>query len=308
MKFKLFARLNKQPNKRPTVRPQQPQIMNKPATAMQNTNINPVPLDEVTAMTKNGLSEAEIIQILKEEGYDFNKIDEALNTILKTTVTGEVPPINQIQQNPNTSENQMYGHDFTNEQEFGASKEDFAPQNIPTQNPKDIEANIKEINEYNTQMEEIEDTVTALVDEKLGSIEDIKKDVETQFNSLTKELEQIKQQLSNEKTDTKTIENKEKEDTLTINTKINDIEPRLKALEKAFKDIIPNLIDNVRDIRERLIEKKDIPNTDNYIEPKHTKTETKKINNIVDNIIKTKKPQETINKEPKATKKDLFNI
>ena len=313
MKFKLFARLKneKQVANRPNTNVGQT-ISTNTQNAPQTTQAKINPIDEVRTMIQNGLSEAEIIQILKEEGYAFDIIDEALNTVLKTTITGESTQPNQFSeekppQNLNNSQNQMFGNDFTQKPEFSNNGEDFSPQNAPTKNTEDTAKNLKEINDYNTRMEEIENTVTTLVDEKLGQINDIRKETENQFVSIIKDIELLKQQFAEEKTKDKNLETKELEDISTITTKFNDIEPRLSAIEKAFKDIIPNVIENVRDIKERLTEKEELPTTKDYIKPHNQEIKHTQIPKEVP-IEKSKEPNTKIETTQKHTEKDLFNI
>ena len=72
MKFKLFGRLTK---KKP-----------EPASQVQTEKRDPhIIINELTA---KGLPESEIIRTLKDEGYSFKEIDDALNESVRNEVTG----------------------------------------------------------------------------------------------------------------------------------------------------------------------------------------------------------------------------
>ncbi len=317
MKFKLFARMKKDTPKnisRPQPHPPKETPIEQPTPQTQaSVPAMAIPFEEVSAMIQNGLSEAEIIQILKEEGFEFNQIDEALNRVLKTTVTGdtppaaaEAPPQNNGQQPADIKNPQMFGHDFQAQSEFGSTDEDFSPMNAQPQNSAEMEKEMQEIEEYNRRMEELEKTVNALVNEKIGRIDELKKNLELGMQTITKEVQTIKQEMDAELTKTEDFEGKETEDVLSITEKLADLEPRLKAIEKAFKDIVPNLVENVRDIRELLSEKDDLPEKSFIKEPAPTqkkeelpkKKETKK----------EAKKQEPKKDDFMATEKDLFDL
>ncbi len=316
MKFKLFARMKKDTPKnisRPRPHPPKETPIEQPISQTQASGpAMAIPFDEVAAMIQNGLSEAEIIQILKEEGYEFNQIDEALNSVLKTTVTGDTPPAaagtppqNNGQPPADTQDPQMFGHDFQAQSEFGSTDEDLSPMNAQPQNSAEMEKEIQEIEEYNRRMEELEKTVNALVNEKIGRIDELKKNLEIGMQTITKEVQTIKQEMNAELTKTNDFEGKETEDVLDITEKLADLEPRLKAIEKAFKDIVPNLVENVRDIRELLSEKDELP------EKSFIKEHTKKEEEEPPKKKETKK--EVKKQEPKkddfiATEKDLFDL
>ncbi len=318
MKFKLFARMKKETPKnisRPLPRPPEETPIEQPAPQTPTSApVMTIPFDEVAAMIQNGLSEAEIIQILKEEGYEFNQIDEALNSVLKTTVTGDAPsaaagesPQNNGQLPADIKDPKMFGHDFSEQSEFGSADEDFSPMNAQPQNSAEMEKEMREIEEYNRRMEELEKTVNALVNEKIGRIDELKKNLEIGMQTITKEVQTIKQEMNAELTKTEDFEGKETEDVLGITEKLADLEPRLKAIEKAFKDIVPNLVENVRDIRELLSEKDELPE-ESFIakEPAHTQKK--------EELPKKKETKKEVKKqEPKkddfiATEKDLFDL
>ncbi|MCK5474332.1 MAG: hypothetical protein KAI53_02915 [Candidatus Aenigmarchaeota archaeon] len=320
MKFKLFARMKKEtPKNIRRLRPHPPKETPLEQTVHQNQTSLPaatIPFNEVSTMIQNGLSEAEIIQHLKEEGYEFNQIDEALNRVLKTTVTGdapladaEAPPQNNAQPPADIHNPQTFGHDFQAQGEFGSKDEDFSPMNAQPQNSTEMEKEMQEIEEYNQRMEELEKTVNALVNEKVGRIDELKKNLELGLQTITKEVQIIKQEMNAELTKTEDFEEKEAEDVTSITEKLSDLEPRIKAIEKAFKDIVPNLVENVRDIRELLSEKDELPE-ESFI---RKQTQAHKEKELPKNISKKEIKKEHKKQEPKkddfvATEKDLFDL
>ena len=254
MKFKLFARLRdgKPHAKRSSYA--QKEVMD--AKQQITPSSKPTPFEEVATLVSAGVSEAEIIQALKEEGYSFKEIDDALNATLKTTVTGEAPQLSFAPETqptePGANDKELFGRNFTEEQEFEGAQDDLAPANIPTQSEEDTARETAETDEYNRRIEEVEEIISAIIEEKIGRVEDAKKELEGKLDNILKEFQAIKQQTQKEKEQTANIEGKEEEDISRINAKLDDLEPRLVSLEKAFKDIIPNLIDSVRDIKERM--------------------------------------------------------
>lgn len=180
-----------------------------------------VPTALVSQMVSQGLGEADIIKELKLKGYSFSQIDQALNSVLKSSVNNRpVPPAPQYQA-------QSY-------------------QKQPAQTAQVID----ESQAYPHFNENIDAHIETIVEERLDSFK-------SEISNIEKDMEKIHDQIENLDVSMKQLEQRV-QDTVdgisrkfdALEAKFEEVEPKISSIEKAFKDVIPNLIDNVREITE----------------------------------------------------------
>lgn len=181
-------------------------------------------VERLSAMGKN---EREIIEQMKKDGYHNEDISRALNKALKFRVTGAPPSPSYMQQS--TVPIQAIGQDF------------IAP---PPERP--FEENVLEM----TEEEEIglEELVEEIVEEKWrqGIVE--LKDVEKAIIQLQDQVRFLEEKIKH--VDKSGIEKKDELKDLIEESSahIESIESRVGSVEKAFKEFLPDLTENVRSL------------------------------------------------------------
>ncbi len=221
MKFELFGRLKKH-NAAPTTQP-----MRAP------------PVDKVKEYVAAGMPEAEIIKTLKSSGYSFREIDAALNNALKTGVGAET-----------------YNEDASLQESTPAADTVEPLTEIPEENkivaPQVFAGDDEGSEKIN--VEELEEVVNSIADEKMRAF---KIDIEKSANSVLVFAEKLNS-VSNGLDSIKTTWEKSNADTEKklgeFHAKLDDFEPKILGLERAFKDIMPNLVDSVREVKEAIHE------------------------------------------------------
>ncbi|MCK5233953.1 MAG: hypothetical protein KAJ91_03990 [Candidatus Aenigmarchaeota archaeon] len=217
MKFELFGRLKKH-NAPPAAPP-----MRKP------------PVEKVNEYAAAGMPEAEIIKTLKSAGYSFREIDAALNSALKSGVGTEA-----------------YNED-TSLQGSAPNAEMLEPLTLlPEENkivaPQVFEGKDDGFDKIN--IEELEEVVNSIADEKMRVF---KIDLEKSTNSIVgfaEKLNSVSTGLESMKSTRETTDADAEKRIGELHARIDEIEPKLLGLERAFKDIMPNLVDSIRELKE----------------------------------------------------------
>ena len=262
MKFKLFGRLTK-----------------KKAAAGQVQSDRRDPHIVINELSAKGLPESEIIRTLKDEGYSFREIDDALNESVRNEVTGAPPPM----------AGPPPGQEFAGSQgmdmggaPMGSAQEQFLDQDLmsadrqemdfskrpqaftdstnmsPTMGegrpagismPEDDGAG-QQVNISDQERENLYEIVESVVNERVNSLRSEMKEIGEQIKSIQQIIGEFKSD-AQEKDDERRKEMGSAHEGIKENsTKIIDMEPRVAGLERAFKDIVPNLVDSVREVKE----------------------------------------------------------
>ncbi|MEA3342728.1 MAG: hypothetical protein U9Q92_01045 [archaeon] len=267
MKFKLFGRLMKKKH--------------EPASQVQTEKRDPhIIINELTA---KGLPESEIIRTLKDEGYSFKEIDDALNESVRNEVTGAPPmmdseygapdPGQQFPEAPDTggmpgqsSQDQYLDKDLTNMDrqdlnlvqkpaQFTDSTNMVPPgeglgQASTMSMPEDDRGQQGQATLDDRERENIYEVVESVVNERVNSLKSDIKEIDAQIKSIQQIISEFKSEVQ-EQQDAWRKEFGSTHESIKDNTSnIMDIEPRVAGLEKAFKDIVPNLVDSVREVKE----------------------------------------------------------
>ncbi len=229
--FKLFGRLKKEAPASKPIEHQAASVQNVTAPQQPRGTTRPLPEERVLFLISQGLAEPEIIKVLKDEGYSFQEIDSGITNVLKRRVSSE--------------------QHFAPSNPFELShEEDLAPVYHPNQ---DVVAREEAEQQKKAAMiEEMEEIIETLIEEKLSRVLDELDKAEKKFNEINDKLRQINDRVSAFEAQEKNIEFGESEKIGELKSKEENIEPRIASLEKAFKDIIPNLVDSIREMRETL--------------------------------------------------------
>ncbi|RLG13257.1 MAG: hypothetical protein DRN71_05210 [Candidatus Nanohalarchaeota archaeon] len=261
MKFKLFGRLTK---KKPPM-----------SGHVQSDRRDPhIVINELSA---KGLPESEIIRSLKDEGYSFKEIDDALNESVRNEVTGAPPPMAGPPQ----------GQQFAGAQDMGgapmqSTQDQFLDQDLMSADRQDMDFSkrpqaftdstnmspmmgerrpagismpedagaAQQVSISDQERENIYEIVESVVSERVNSLRSEMKEIGAQIKSIQQIIGEFKSD-AQEKDDASRKEMGSVHEGIKDNsTKIIDMEPRVAGLERAFKDIVPNLVDSVREIKE----------------------------------------------------------
>lgn len=182
-----------------------------------------VPLEEVKQLKMQGFSDNEIIDELKGRGYPLSQINNALaqSAISEPGVAPEI-------ENPD---------------DFMAS-----PEETPSfsENPSPIPTNSSFPEELQGRIEEITESI---IDEKWDLlIEEVKKIVEWK-SKVEEEVNKLKTDISNLKDDFKELHQGVLGKLESYDEKMTEVGTELKAVGKVFQDVIPEFVDNVKELR-----------------------------------------------------------
>lgn len=265
MKFKLFGRLTK---KKPG-----------PASPVQTERRDPhIIINELTA---KGLPESEIIRTLKDEGYSFKEIDDSLNESVRNEVTGAPPsmdggygspPPGQFQppagmgsaqgqpsqeqyldqdlanmdhQDLDLAQKSAQFTDSTNTAPVGEGPGQAAAIAMPEEDKGQGQASLDD-----RERENIYEIVESVVNERVNSLKSDIKETNAQIKSIQQIISEFKSEVQEQQDAWRKEFGSTHESIKDNTTKTMDMEPRVAGLEKAFKDIVPNLVDSVREVKE----------------------------------------------------------
>lgn len=188
----------------------------------------PVPVEEVQAMTRRGLSDREIIKKLKKQGFSYDEIEKAMLGAVKQGVGGE-PQFQEIRQ------------PASQEQTF--MDEIYQPQ--PTQvQPESVQ---QEVNVDNINPEAIiEELIEGVIEEKWEKFNKKIKEQEQSLENVATMIKQFEQKLQSMKSDSIPKELEMRADV--INNRLDDLDVRIGGLEKAFKQFLPSLTRNIENL------------------------------------------------------------
>lgn len=219
-----------------------------------------IPVQKVNEMFKYGLSERDVIETLRKEGYSAPEVSEALNRVIKTgveakpasretpsdmTIFPEEPTIpegvNPAMQSPIPASAFGVGEAPVMETE---QPEERWPEELPEfpEMPMSISGA--------PTHEEIEEVVEVLVEEKWNELVRRLESIERRFANMDAKFREIDLQLASFKESgmggQETLEGKIDEQ----KENFSNIEARLGSIEKAFKETLPSMIESVRTISE----------------------------------------------------------
>ena len=189
---------------------------------------SPQIMADVNNLVAKGVPEADMVKELKDKGYNFQEIDDALGQAIKTQVSGE----NLSAINPAMAAEQPTSNDVTD------TSSDFSEQmQYQSESSRDsnLEAMIESV---------VEDRLSLFkkqIDKINVSIDDIKSEIE----NLDVSLKSVENHTDNTITDIKKEMDVQRDD-------FSKVLPKITSIEVAFKDVVPNIIDAITNINEKL--------------------------------------------------------
>lgn len=265
MKFELFGKLRDDGNDNSEVGNNSPPSAN---SSMGGLGSNSSPqrgngLEEnVQQMFSQGYSEEEIRQELQGQ-YSENEIDQAVNRTIKSSATGGSSnqggpePMTPYDGGDDTVSPMDEGYGQESQGQMGQNSPPPMDQgmnnnpqgNPPPSNPEPIpqQGNDQQNNNSNVN-DSVEEMVETIVAENLER-------VEREFENAYSEIDEIKAQLEDFEERIHDLEVRDDEDQTQFIQKMDELEEdidsyqaRMGGLEKAFQQILPSLVDNVRDL------------------------------------------------------------
>ncbi len=231
--------------------------------------------ERVTSLTSQGFSEAEIIKMLREEGYSPFDIDHMMKQAVKTAAAppfqqpyqrpGEMPPPPQ-QPRPMQQQRPMPGEPFRplprqpyQEDEFGFPDEKHAEPDLP-QLPT---FNFRPPQEFRPQegvpgkkptmeRQQLEEITEAIVDEKWRNFEKEVNDMNSRMNQIMLRIDNIENMVNQ-------LKGTEKNEIEEIKTNIGkyrenlvEMSSKMESIEKAVKDSMTPMLQTLRSMSDAL--------------------------------------------------------
>lgn len=217
-----------------------------------------VPVDVVQRLAGQGYSEADIISQLRQQGFTPSQIDKALTGALKSKVGGPQPPVERRPQitPPERIVSGPVVKPAIEPLELSKPPSEFTFEETPEQFAEKPEIPKKE--EIGPEIT-LEEVIEGVVAERWSQFEERLNRFDQRDMQIQNQVEEIRKKIDS-------LEKKEKESEHTFISKLDEfgehvsgIEGRIGSIEKAFKDFLPELTDNVRtmaEIVEKMKEKK----------------------------------------------------
>jgi DNA-binding transcriptional MerR regulator len=222
-----------------------------------------LPIDEVTRLSEQGYSETEIIEQLRDRGYAYGDINEALNAAVKESAS----------QSSGGDMDQGFGDDqagggmdsgndwepqqsqtFDDQAGQPAQQQSQQPQQPMQQQPPPQQAPPEP--QYEDEGEwggtgvspEEEEMIEIIVSEHMTDIEEQVNQFRTELEALREDFQKLQQQFNE-------IDIRKDEDEKVVIQKVNEMEDyfeqtssRMGGMEKALQQVLPSLVENVRDL------------------------------------------------------------
>ena len=208
----------------------------------------------VKSMFKQGYDEDQIRSELQGQ-YDSKNINRAINNVVTSSATGESESGGPQPMSPYKGEDQALspmdeGYDQENQNQQNRS------QKQQQQNQQPIQQNNQEASRNQAQLQSGQNTVNPEIEELIETIiaENFQK-VETEFQNAYEELDVMAEKLEELDDRVHDLEVRDDEDQQEFVKKMDEVEDhidsyesRIGGLEKAFQQILPSLVDNIRDL------------------------------------------------------------
>jgi len=206
----------------------------------------PVPLSEIQSLRNAGLSDKDIIKRLRDKGYDYKEIERAMLQSLKTQVSQPEPKEEKTQEPFSTKS-------FSSQEELPTFDDFFKPTTPIRESRKDFgETEFSPIFSEEQSMQEETVSPEVTIEEIVeGIMEEKWQPMHKELELITNEQENIRKEIAELKALISKIPGEETKSNIfvkvqEIEEKLNEIEPKVNGLEKAFKQFLPSLTENIR--------------------------------------------------------------
>ncbi len=188
---------------------------------------------DVSAMLANGMSQQDIIDNLRQQGYDSTTIKNALITAIKNQGNRPNAPqqAQQVQQN---------------EPETISQNIQQTPQFIPQ--PRQESASNLQIN--NSNIENIQQILEQIIEEKWKASASELNSLRSSLNINSNSIETIKDQIEKLGQRIDSIQNTMIGKTEEYNRTVSDVNVELQAFEKVIDRLIPAISDSIKELRD----------------------------------------------------------
>lgn len=218
------------------------------------------PTQEVKDLASQGYSEGEIVDELRDMGYPDQKIRRSINKVLKSKVSssrGEAdvardssgsqgsprPPKNQ-QNRP--SDNRFVAPEPSSPQSFGGNQDQESDSFDKFEDNKSGRNDVWEMTEE--EEIELEILIEEIIDEKWVAVESDLEEFREERQELVRRIESLEEKV--EDLQERHQEERERLEDKTDKTfdHVKTVESRVGSVEKAFKEFLPQLTENVRSL------------------------------------------------------------
>ena len=182
------------------------------------------PIEQVLMMKQQGYTNNQIVQTLQSQGYNTNQIFDAIN---QAGLSGGFEAVPQQQE----TGMQDYGQSY--EQPYQQQQYQFQPAPREIQAPASIDE------------ERIQEVAEAIIDEKWEALaKDIKRVIEWKESSENR-LAKLEQQLIDLRLSIDSLTKSMMTKISAYDQNIVDVGTEIKAMEKVFQKVLPNLTESV---------------------------------------------------------------
>lgn len=202
------------------------------------------PVKEVEKMRMSGTSDRDIIKKLKADGFSYSEIEKAMLQSLKQNVSSE----------PVASPAEETWGEITSKDETPTLEDIYGkPEEPKGPSVEDLMAPGMQESDIGPEMA-IEELVEGVVNEKWEVFEKELKKLKYDEEVLMRQIKQLESLTSTTGKDSKFIALERKFGEM--ETRLTDMEARISGLEKAFKQFLPSLTDNIRNLSNMIREMK----------------------------------------------------
>ena len=213
----------------------------------------------ISNMFSQGYSEEEIKQELQGQ-FSQTEIDRAINNAVKSSATGNnsngPEPMTPYQSNSNDEAVSPMDEGFESEEDNQVNQMNQNNQQMEGQNPNQNMQQQAPQQQAQQQLNPSQGTVDPQVEELIETIvsENFQM-VEQRFESVFEEIDVLADKIDELEARVEELEIRDDEDQQQFIQKVDEVEDhidsyesRIGGLEKAFQQVLPSLVDNVRDL------------------------------------------------------------
>ncbi len=217
--------------------------------------------NDIKEMSAKGMQETDIIKELKSKGYNYKEIEKGMMQAIKGGVLTEKKeekkePVPQFYSTTAGLGEQPPPQQPTDNLEQALSTASGeSPEPVP-----DLSAGV---DEYGDSAEILEELIEGVVEEKWKKIDDQIKKLNKDFlilrDNLREKINKIQIPKANDNTELKN-------ELKNLTERMDDIEARIGAMEKTFKQVLPSMTQNIQKLQELVENKEENPRKGLYQE------------------------------------------
>jgi len=200
------------------------------------------PIRDIEKMRDMGIADKDIIKKLKDQGFSYDEIEKSMLQSLKYGVAEEKAD-EDLDELPRDEKNET----LSLEDIYGKEEE-------PAPTPSMDELIAPGVSEELTPELAIEELVEGVINEKWEIFERELISLREEHEKIVKEIKFLESNISSFEKQTKTPATDKRIGE--IETNISSLESRISGLEKAFKQFLPSLINNIRSLSSMIKEMK----------------------------------------------------